>query len=727
VRSHAKAASAGSNSGTGTTRARKSLFGIACLCVLGLTVFLGSGASSATAANGECPNEEFRTGPSALLPDCRAYEQVSPVDKNGQDVRWQPIGSNPGGGQIVSENGGAAVFQAEGAFAGQTWGGSFSGLPAYLARRSSTDWQTTPMIPRPTPAAGGGIAAISAIDLQASMLRSSALLTEDQFPGGNRNYYVRDNRAETVEAVVSAGDIAAATSSPDLSNFVFESDDVLTAEPEIQGTTFEKVYEVSDEGTRLVSIAPDGTPLQDHAFPGGEDPFFGNPDSAAGAVSVDGRHVFFGSPRHNSPTSKIYRRSDGATTELASPSLRQPPDPEGEQRKIFRIATADGERVLFTSAERLTDDAAPGGGEDLYRYDLAGEQMVDITAKAGATNARVQGVVGIDRDADRVYYVALGQIPAGVGADGQPNLYLWEEDGTAAGRTRFIATLDPSDAESVWRRWASSKTSQASVDGRYLLFSTAAAIPGHEGGGVRQVYRYDADATDGLACVSCNPAGDPPLGPADLPANTQPSSQAWEQPRSLSTVGTVFFDSADDLVPADTNEKVDAYLWEDGEVHLLSTGKSSADSHFYGATPDGQEAYLVTYEQLVDQDSDLNQDLYVVKVNGGLRSQQDNFVPGCEGEACRGQGSAAPGAATAASTAFRGAGNPVLRRNCARFARQARRLSRSAKRLRQVRTRSSSPGRAGDARRRIARIAKRAKRKNNQARHCRSANRRAAR
>ena len=49
-----------------------------------LTTFVAPGEGG-----GGCPNEAFRTGPSAKLPDCRAYEMVSPVDKEGGDIVTQ--------------------------------------------------------------------------------------------------------------------------------------------------------------------------------------------------------------------------------------------------------------------------------------------------------------------------------------------------------------------------------------------------------------------------------------------------------------------------------------------------------------------------------------------------------------------------------------------------------------------------------------------------------------
>ncbi len=37
-------------------------------------------------ADADCPNQAYRSGASAVLPDCRAYEMVSPVDKEGGDI-----------------------------------------------------------------------------------------------------------------------------------------------------------------------------------------------------------------------------------------------------------------------------------------------------------------------------------------------------------------------------------------------------------------------------------------------------------------------------------------------------------------------------------------------------------------------------------------------------------------------------------------------------------------
>ena len=42
--------------------------------------------------------------------------------------------------------------------------------------------------------------------------------------------------------------------------------------------------------------------------------------------------------------------------------------------------------------------------------------------------------------------------------------------------------------------------------------------------------------------------------------------------------GRAFFDSTDQLVMRDTNAKLDAYEWKEGDLSLISTGFSNAPS-----------------------------------------------------------------------------------------------------------------------------------------------------
>jgi hypothetical protein len=82
-----------------------------------------------------CPNQAFRTGPSASLPDCRAYELVSPLDKNNGDLaspRFEVIDQ-------ASSDGEAITFASLNAFADPASAPFFS---QFMAERGAGGWAT---------------------------------------------------------------------------------------------------------------------------------------------------------------------------------------------------------------------------------------------------------------------------------------------------------------------------------------------------------------------------------------------------------------------------------------------------------------------------------------------------------------------------------------------------------------------------------------------------------
>lgn len=113
---------------------------------------LGAEASFTTPdpmAQPACPNDVFRGGASARLPDCRAYEMASPVDKNNGDIKTLVdfVGFQTALSQS-SANGNELTYSSSRSF------GTPKGAPLtnqYLARRV---WASAAIDPGQGPAAG---------------------------------------------------------------------------------------------------------------------------------------------------------------------------------------------------------------------------------------------------------------------------------------------------------------------------------------------------------------------------------------------------------------------------------------------------------------------------------------------------------------------------------------------------------------------------------------------
>ena len=199
---------------------------------------------------------------------------------------------------------------------------------------------------------------------------------------------------------------------------------------------------------------------------------------------------------------------------------------------------------------------------------------------------------------------------------------------------------------------------RTSADGKTAAFLSTEPLTGYDntdqstGEPDSEVFLENAS---GLHCVSCNPSGEPPLGPSSIPgaiANGEgPNATRVYEPRNLSTDGRrLFFDSGDRLVNGDASAAQDVYEWESpgsgsceqsspdffataaGCIFLISSGSSSEPSSFIDASASGRDAFFLTGASLLERDPG-SFDLYDAREQGGFSEAQPP-IP-CEGDACQ--------------------------------------------------------------------------------------------
>src|ERR1044072_6163781 len=212
----------------------------ACRFVLAAMACSGLGAASVpSVAFGAdtCPNASARSGLSAELSRCRAYEMVSPLDKNGGDIdRDAVFASYATSGASVA--GDAVAYASQSQFAGDVSGAAYV---QYRSTRTAGGWDTRSVNP---PLATAGPINNSRIqlfspDLMKRVVQVRASLTPGAGAklGGSFGLYLRDDTgpataytllSDPFEPLVGPDEAAfirfqPAAATPDFSHIVFSS------------------------------------------------------------------------------------------------------------------------------------------------------------------------------------------------------------------------------------------------------------------------------------------------------------------------------------------------------------------------------------------------------------------------------------------------------------------------------------------------------------------------
>jgi hypothetical protein len=640
---------------------------------------LSAAAQAAACSNGQLREQD---GHALALPDCRAYEQVSPVAKNFTDALGEAdaVQSAPSGEGVT--------FYSIVPFPGVL---SATSIPTYLSTRSGSGWPTQGLAPPAGQSTAGGseegLTGGLTEDLSAALILVEPGLETGMMSGSYS--YIRNNATGSFR-LLGPGVAAFSGAAADDAHILFESREQLlpTAAPNVVNLYEWEEGRPPGQELSLVGILPDGKAPAGGSFAGPGGPALGGATGGAtgefytqDTISADGSRVFFS----DGGTGQIYMREPGAARTI--------PVSAGTEPAYWRVATTDGSMVFYTE------------GEALYRFNVGAfeksekpesEALMEAREQLTGDGAGVLGTLGISTEnGSYAYFVATGVLTDNENSNkekaetGSGNLYEWH-----AGETTFIAQLDTEDLydEYNWRGFYKSnpdiapavggRSSRITPAGTTLLFTSRAQLTSYDNAGQGEIYLYDA--TNGrLACVSCDPSGAPATSEAYLAGNPSivpvPERNAFLT-RNLSEDGTrVFFQTKEALLPQDKNEQTDVYEWEQegaggadgcsrtsatfsassgGCLYLISTGESTGPSYFGDASADGDDVFFFTRQPLVGQDRDENDDLYDARVEGGIAAQNPATATGCNGEGCLGPVASAPVFVAPSSATFAGPANP---------------------------------------------------------------------
>ncbi len=603
-----------------------------------------------------CPNEAERNGFSAALPDCRAYELVTPPGKSSAQPDTFTERSHdeentdyyPGGlaKNIAADNGERFAYESA-----EVMPGALTPELEFIATRGPDGWSTEDALPlRPY----SGNRCTFPVSGQTEVRRYSPNLTEEVLsdngvntaPSDALGLFAEACRGETVEAVSGEPheqnllardnengsyrlvDLTPSGTAPAPAEFVAASGSLnvvvftdyakLTPEAVTDAKNF---YEWREGAVRLLKLQlPSGVPVAGSVV----------------SISEDGSELFF------TANGNLYARL-GKEPTVQLDEARGGAGAGGGGELV--AASGDGTQVFFTdeASAGLTGDTVAGSGKNLYRYDVSTGELSDLTP-VGDANAKF---VEMSQDGSYLYFSSEG-VQSGTQANqlgetarsGQGNLYV-DHDGATTfvmSAALMVPPINVGDEHAI------------SQNGTFFAFDATSELTGYENTARHEIYLYSA-AAGRFKCASCNPSGEAPT--------TAEGATLGVAPHEVSDNGQVFFDSEEELLPRDTNGNWNVYEFTyDGGVRLISPGVGAGPSVLLDASVSGDDVFFLTPQSLVPQDNDQEaRKIYDARIEGGF-PETVSAPPCTTADACRAAVAPQPSVyGEPASQTFSGAGN----------------------------------------------------------------------
>jgi hypothetical protein len=511
-----------------------------CVCA-GLVLAAAASPTRADAAG--CPDEQRRQERgSAALPDCRAYELVTPPQKNGGLIQptVAPLFQVASNGQRVITATYQCFAEAQSCIAER----QSQGEP-YEFARTNAGWVAHPLAPPATSFEPDSWLSVNADSGTVLVSAPNTPAGEEDFsqgPAGGPFTPVgpvgegptdefRELLGTPVVETRDSSHIVYATAKP---FWAFDPTGHIEAGPVRPG-----LYEYAGTGHQTPLMVGVKGGFESHEPMSDCGNRLGGLISSRNALSEDGRTIYFtadGSepPSICPPQFRLYVRLDNESADARSVLVSGPTpgtctEPEceantGEEKEVeharqanFAGASGDGSRVLFKDGQQLTDNASEssegfgcgtGSGCNLYEWECphcdglteqqeAGKRhLVDLSEGAKESGGpRVQGVVAFSADGSHAYFVAKGVLTGNEenanhekATDEADNLYV-----NVGGRLTFIAVLARGDVQN-WEEGG--QPANVTPDGRFLVFSSHRALTRDDSRAEEpapaQVYEYDA-------------------------------------------------------------------------------------------------------------------------------------------------------------------------------------------------------------------------------------------